>query len=109
MAAEAAEAAAAQGKFWPYHDLLFKNQEQVGRDDLIRYAKEAKLDISRFTKELDDHKYRNAVLADRDQGNRANIQGTPAIYVNGYEFKLERSVENVKDRADYDQQNACTQ
>ncbi len=109
LAAEAAEAAAAQGKFWPYHDLLFKNQDQVGRDDLIRYAKDSKLDVGRFTKELDEHKYKATVLQERDEGNRAGIQGTPAIYVNGRELKLERTVEALKDRADYDNESECTQ
>ena len=108
VAAEAAEAAAAQGKFWPYHDLLFKYQEDVGRDALLRYAGDLKLDVARFTKELDSHKYKAKVLADREEGNKANIQGTPAIFVGGHELKLDRTLEDIKDRTDYDDAAACS-
>lgn len=108
LAAEAAEAAAAQGKFWPYHDLLFKNQEDVGRDALIRNAADLKLDVARFTKELDAHKYKAKVLADREEGNKANIQGTPAIFIGGHELLLDRTFDDIKDRSDYDDAATCS-
>jgi predicted DsbA family dithiol-disulfide isomerase len=108
LAAEAAEAAAAQNKFWPYHDLLFKNQEQgLARDDLIRYATELKLDVKRFTKELDEHVYRAKVLNDREEGLRAGIDSTPTLYINGRLFKLDRTLEDFRDRAEYETDPDC--
>jgi protein-disulfide isomerase len=107
QAAEAAEAAGAQGKFWPYHDLLFKNQNQVSRDDFLRFAKELKLDLKRFTKELDEHTYRAKVMADRDEGMKAGLQGTPGLFINGHELKLDHTVDNFRDRAEYELENDC--
>lgn len=52
-AAEAAEAAAAQGKFWEMHDILFHNQDDLDRGSLLGYARELNLDLDRFTYELD--------------------------------------------------------
>src|SRR5262249_10561446 len=52
LAAEAAEAAAAQGKFWEMHDLLFQHQDALTSTDLVRYAKELALDVDRFRDEL---------------------------------------------------------
>ena len=102
LAAEAAEAAGAQGKFVPMYELLFKNSDALTRDDLIKYATQLKLDVKRFTKELDAHTYRPKVMADKEEATKAGVQGTPAFFINGREFKLERTLENFKDRAEYD-------
>jgi protein-disulfide isomerase len=102
LAAEAAEAAGAQGKFWQMHETLFKNSDALAKDDLVKYATALKLDVKRFTKELDEHKYRPKVMADKEEGTKAGVQGTPAIFINGKEFKLERTVDNFKDRAEYE-------
>lgn len=102
LAAEAAEAAGAQGKFKEMHELLFKNADALGHDELVKYAKELKLDVKRFTKELDEHKYKAKVLADKEEGSKAGVQGTPAFFVNGRELKLERTLDNFKDRSDYE-------
>lgn len=111
LAAEAAEAAGAQGKFWPYHDMLFAHQEAVGHDDLVRYATELKLDVARFKKELDDHKYRAKVMADREEGSKAQLQGTPAFFLNGRELRIDRTTDNFKDRLEFEQaaEAQCTQ
>lgn len=111
LAAEAAEAAGAQGKFWPYHDLVFAHQEAVAREDLIRYAEQLKLDVKRFTKELDERKYKAKVMADREEGTKAGLQGTPGFFLNGRELRLERTLDNFKDRIEFEQaaEAMCTQ
>lgn len=110
LAAEAAEAAGAQGKFWPMHDMMFKNQDALGREELLKFAKELKLDVARFQKELDEHKYKAKVMADKEEGNKAGVEGTPAIFVNGREMRgMERTPENFRDRVDFElsQQLEC--
>ena len=57
LAAEVSEAAAAQGKFWPMHDVLFQNQAHLKEKDLQRYAAQVGLDMVRFKAEMDDHIY----------------------------------------------------
>src|SRR5215212_10689567 len=82
-AALAAEAAASQGRFWEMHDLLYENQDQLGEEDLRRYATELGLDSGRFEEDLanDNHAWR--IEEDRLGGDRAGVGGTPALFVNG--------------------------
>lgn len=82
-AAEAAECAAAQGKFWDMHALLFAHQTHLGREHLLRYADELGLDVARFTAELDDEIYRQRVLEHLTSGERSGVRGTPGFFVNG--------------------------
>jgi protein-disulfide isomerase len=82
LAAQAAMAAHAQGKFWEYHDKLFANQRALKRDDLIKYATAIGLDLPRFTKELDNGTYKASVDADIAQGNQLGVKGTPTFFVN---------------------------
>jgi protein-disulfide isomerase len=82
-AAEAAESAAAQGKFWEMHKLLFEHQAHLDRKHLLRYASDLGLDIPRFTAELDDEIYRQRVLEHLDGGERSGVRGTPGFFVNG--------------------------
>jgi protein-disulfide isomerase len=82
-AAEAALAAGSQGKFWEFHDLLFKNQQQLGRPNLEEHAKKAGLDVAAFKKSLDDHKFGAAVDADMKLGADVKVNGTPTMFING--------------------------
>jgi protein-disulfide isomerase len=84
LAHEAALAAAEQGKFWEMHDLLFADQNKLAREDLIAKAKQLKLDVPRFTKDLDTHRFRAAVEADRQEGDRLGVDGTPFFFINGH-------------------------
>jgi protein-disulfide isomerase len=102
LAAEAAEAAGAQGKFYPMHALLFKNPDALSRDNLIGYAKQLGLDVARFTKELDAHTHRAKVIADKEEGGKAGVDATPAIFINGHKYTLERQLEMFKDRAEFE-------
>jgi protein-disulfide isomerase len=85
-AAQAAEAAAAQGKFWEMHARLFKRQEELGAEHLVKYAAELGLDIERFKNELSSGKYMQRVQEDIAGGMRSGVGGTPTFFVNGKKF-----------------------
>jgi protein-disulfide isomerase len=83
QAAEAAEAAASQGKFWEMHDLLYENQEHLDDTDLHRYADQLLLDVGVFDEELAQHVHAERVREDFMSGVRSGVNGTPTFYVNG--------------------------
>ena len=99
LAAEAAECAAQQGKFWQMHDLLFANQEHLSVKHLHGYAERLGLDLALFTSELDDHVYLQRVREHQDGGRRSHVRGTPGFFVNGtiqdVSFGLERLFDAV--------------
>lgn len=82
-AAEAAEAAGAQGKFWEMHDLLFTNQDRLGPEDLLGYAQALGLDVERFALEVDQHVHQPRIRQDFMSGIRSGVNGTPTFFVNG--------------------------
>jgi protein-disulfide isomerase len=82
-AAEAALAANAQGKFFPYERILFANQKQLDVASLKRYASEAGLDRKRFDDDLDSGRFARDVIEDRRDGMRAGVRGTPMFFING--------------------------
>jgi protein-disulfide isomerase len=86
VAAEAAEAAGAQGQFWPMHDMLFENQGALGTEDLGRYASALGLDESRFRTELHRHAHAARVREDFMGGVRSGVNGTPTFFINGARF-----------------------
>jgi protein-disulfide isomerase len=83
LAAEAAEAAAAQGKFWEMHDLLYANQVHLKERDLHRYAGEIGLDLARYAAEMEDHIYLQKVREQTDGGRRSHIRATPTFFLDG--------------------------
>jgi protein-disulfide isomerase len=83
QAAEAAEAAAGQGTFWPMHDLLFENQRRLRDQDLRGYAEQAGLDVERFDSELAEHVHAARVREDFMSGVRSGVNGTPTFFING--------------------------
>jgi Na+/H+ antiporter NhaA len=83
LAAEAAEAAAAQGKFWQMHDYLLDHQSALTASDLIRYASEAGLDTGRFTAGLRDQAGQAKIAADIDSADLSGVSGTPTFFING--------------------------
>jgi protein-disulfide isomerase len=82
-AAEAAECAGAQGKFWEMHAKLFEHRAHLDRKHLLRYADELGLDMALFTSELDDEVYRQRVLEHLASGQRSGVRGTPGFFLNG--------------------------
>ena len=82
-AAEAAEAAGAQGRFWEMHDLLYTNQPALEDADLLAYASALGLDVRRFVDELAEHTWEARVREDFMSGVRSGVNGTPTFFING--------------------------
>ena len=82
-AAEAAEAAGAQGQFWAMHDTLFENQNALDDEDLVRYAAALGLDESQFVADLARRAYAVRVREDFMGGVRSGVNGTPTFFING--------------------------
>jgi len=83
LAAQAAEAAAAQGKFWEMHDLLFDNQTHLKAQHLHSYAERLGLDMARYTAEMDDEIYLQRVREHMESARQSGVRGTPTFFVNG--------------------------
>jgi protein-disulfide isomerase len=86
QAAEAAEAAAAQGRFWQMHDLLYENQQRLGDEDLRAYAGQLGLEVEPFDQELAEHVHAPRVREDFMSGVRSGVNGTPTFYINGLRY-----------------------
>lgn len=82
-AAQAAEAAGGQGKFWQMHDLLFDNQRHLKIANLREYAERLQLDMPRFIAEIDDEIYLQRVREHIQGGVQSHVRGTPTFYING--------------------------
>ena len=82
LAAEAAEAAAAQGNFWGMHDKLFRHQDALGPRDLARYAGELGLDVEQFRHDLDERRGASQVAADIESADTSSVSGTPTFFIN---------------------------
>ena len=82
-AAEAAEAAGAQGKFWEMHDHLFEHQSRLDDAALLRYAADLGLDVKQFERDLKKHTYAARVREDFQSGVMSGVNGTPTFFING--------------------------
>jgi protein-disulfide isomerase len=85
-AAEAAEAAGAQGRFWEMHDLLCGRSPALGDVHLNGYARELGLDLERFGREMREHTHAWKVREDFTSGVRSGVSGTPAFFINGARY-----------------------
>jgi protein-disulfide isomerase len=84
QAAETAEAASAQGKFWPMHDFLYEHQATLGDPKVaLGFAKKLGLDTQKFEREIAQHVYQKRIKDDFMGGVRSGVNGTPTFYVNG--------------------------
>ena len=83
QAAEAAEEAGVQDRFWPMHDLLYENQRHLAEEDLLRYAGQLGLDVDAFGRNLTEHVQAARVREDFMSGVRSGVNGTPTFYING--------------------------
>ena len=106
LAAEAAEAAGKQGKFWEMHDMLMDHQDALNVPDLVRYAREIGLDVEKFTADLRRHVGAGQVAEDVDSADLATVSGTPTFFINGirhygaYDLAtLKEAVHTAKGRA----------
>jgi protein-disulfide isomerase len=86
IAARAAIAALDQGKFWEMHHVLFDNQRHLEQTDLDAYAKELGLDVSRFHADMQAQATTDRIAKDKKLGEDLQIQGTPAIFINGRSY-----------------------
>ena len=105
-AAEAAEAAASQGKFWEMHDCLFEHQQALHDRDLVQCAVGIGLDVPMFIREMTAHRYADRVREDFLSGVRSGVNGTPAFFINGGRYQgslnlrsLLSAIEEVADEA----------
>ncbi len=107
LAAEASLAAGEQGKFWEYHDILFKNQRALKREQLEQYAQQLQLDMDKFKKDLDSGKYKKQIADDQALAGKLGARGTPNFFVNGKRLsgaqpfdKFKAAVEDALKRAE---------
>jgi protein-disulfide isomerase len=98
-AAEFAEAAAAQGRFWPIHDFLFTYQETLDLGDLMAYAAKIGLDVNRIDKELTARTHAARVQRDVEGGRRLGVTGTPTFFLNEVRYQDEDALARVLRRA----------
>jgi protein-disulfide isomerase len=83
IAAEAAEAAGAQGQFWPMHDRLYEHQHALDPQSLVKHAASLGLDLERFVEDLETHRHLPRIREDLASGARSGVNGTPTFFVNG--------------------------
>jgi protein-disulfide isomerase len=95
-AAQAAEAAGAQGKFWEMHDMLFANATALTVENLIEYAVLLKLDVSRFEAELTIDTYADRVQQDVASGVRSGVNGTPTFFISGKRHNKGYDLESLR-------------
>ncbi|MBS2031416.1 MAG: thioredoxin domain-containing protein [Deltaproteobacteria bacterium] len=95
LAAEAAYFAKAQGKFWPMHDAMFEHQEALDVSDLQRYASDAELDPHRLMEAIQSNAFQSLIEASKEEGHRAKVKGTPSIFINGRDYELPMSAEDL--------------
>ncbi|WP_395402801.1 DsbA family protein [Pseudoduganella sp. UC29_106] len=87
LAAEAAEAAGAQGKFWPLHDLIYENQDLLSPALLTRLGQRLGLDMQRFTDDSASHRFLPKVKEDFMSAVRSGAAGTPSFFINGEPYE----------------------
>lgn len=86
LAAEASEAAAAQGRFWEYHDALFEIQPKLSRETMLEAARDLGLEVERMTAEIDSGAHRDRIARDLASAEASGATGTPTFFVNGRRF-----------------------
>jgi Na+/H+ antiporter NhaA len=109
LAAEAAEAAGAQGRFWEMHDLLFAHQDALGLDDLDGYAAELGLDVERFSWELRSRKHAQRVARDVESADQSGVAGTPTFFINGHRHHGAYDLPTLTGMVEREQQAATRQ
>lgn len=97
LAAEAAEAAAAQGRFWPMHHLLFTQPHHLALPALTGYAQSVGLDMIRFSAEMADRIYTQRVQEHRRAGQQSGLRATPSFFLNGQPVDVSFGFEKLED------------
>jgi protein-disulfide isomerase len=99
-AAEAAEAAGSVGKFWPMYDELYRHQSALGNSDLRGYAKAIGVSEDAVTSAIDGDTFAERIASDQRSGDASGIEGTPALFINGYAYDDEASVDALSEVID---------
>jgi protein-disulfide isomerase len=94
-AAEAAEAAARQDRFWEMHDILFRNQLRLEPGDLRRFAERLVLDIGLFESDMADLATRTRIERDVQSGIRSGVEGTPSLFIDGVRYEGQRDADSL--------------
>ncbi len=97
QAAEAAEAAAAQGRFWQMYELLLQPDAHLDTEYLVGYARQLDLDLDRFRRDLDEHTYTTRIDHDVATGRANHVNSTPKFYVNGVRIDGKVPLEGLSD------------
>jgi protein-disulfide isomerase len=97
LAAEASEAAAAQGKFWEMSDTLLSHQDDLSARDLVRYAEDLGLDAERFGEELRRREYAPRIAEDVSSADESGVSGTPTFFINGRRHYGAYDIETLTD------------
>lgn len=87
IAAEASEAAGAQGKFWEMHDRLFEHPEALDERSLVKHARKLGLDLPQFERDLLDRTRAGRVERDVASGREGGVRGTPSLFINGVNYR----------------------
>lgn len=96
ISAAAALAANRQGKFWPMHDIMFANHGKLSRPAIMTWASGLGLDMNRFTADLDSPAIRQAVQRDMEDGNKAGVDATPTVFIDGQKYNGGLGLEAMK-------------
>jgi formate-nitrite transporter family protein len=96
-AAEGAEAAARQGRFWEMHDLLFRNQLRLESDDLRRFAERLGLNLGRFDADLADPAVKDRIERDLQTGIESGVDGTPSLFIDARRYWGPRDAASLGD------------
>jgi protein-disulfide isomerase len=99
-AAEASEAAATAGKFWEMYAALYRHQRALTERDLRGYAEAAGVDPQLVSTAIAENAYQSRIDRDRQSGNASGIEGTPSIFINGFAYEDEVSVDALSDTID---------
>lgn len=86
LAAQASEAASAQGKFWEMHSLFYQNQFALRKEDILQFAEQLELDLEEFSSALEQKTFAKRVSEDFRSGVRSGVNATPTLFINGYRY-----------------------
>lgn len=98
LSSQAATAAGLQGKFWPMHDILYKNRKRQESYHLITYARSLGLDMNRWQADWKSRSTQRLVVLDKREGLRVGVQGTPTLFINGKQYHGRKNKAELTDR-----------
>src|SRR5262249_26888245 len=108
ISAQAAIAAHQQGKFWQLHDVMFANRTSLSRKSILGWAEKLGLDMKRFQADLDSDTVKKVVARDLDDGEKAGVEGTPTVYINGQRYNGDLDLADVRKVIDAELKRVAT-